>query len=111
MWYLIVSIPDLCTITYFYSHCNIYHRRLIWEKNVRLIQKHNLEADRGEHTYTLGMNAYGDMVGQNSEYDQETPQSQIADKPVAPQGRSIQQSQDTRKINYAKLLALSSPSR
>ena len=94
-----------------YSHCNIYYRRLIWEKNVRLIQKHNLEADRGEHTYTLGMNAYGDMVGQNSEYDKETPQSQIADKPVAPQGRSIQQSQDTRKINYAKLLALSSPSR
>ena len=37
-------------------------RRLIWEDNVRHIQKHNLEADRGEHTYTLGMNEYGDLV-------------------------------------------------
>ena len=34
---------------------------------------------------------------QNSEYDQEIPQSQIADKPVAPRGRVTQQSQDTRK--------------
>ena len=36
---------------------------MIWEKNVRLIQKHNLEADRGVHTYTLGINKYADMVG------------------------------------------------
>lgn len=37
-------------------------RRQIWESNVQYIQKHNLEADRGLHTYTLGMNEYGDMV-------------------------------------------------
>ena len=30
---------------------------------MRLIQKHNLEADRGVHTYTLGINKYADMVG------------------------------------------------
>lgn len=37
-------------------------RRLIWEKHVHIIQKHNLEADRGVHTYTLGMNEYGDLT-------------------------------------------------
>ena len=34
-----------------------------------------------------------------SEYDQEIPQSQTADNPVAPQGRAAQPSQDTRKTN------------
>ena len=33
----------------------------------------------------------------NSEYDQEIPQSQTADKPVAPRGRATQQSPDTRQ--------------
>jgi len=37
-------------------------RRLIFESNVRFIQKHNLEFDRGMHTYTVGMNEYGDMT-------------------------------------------------
>jgi len=40
------------------------HRRLIWEYNVDYIQKHNLEADRGVHTYWLGMNEYGDMTSE-----------------------------------------------
>ncbi|XP_069102619.1 procathepsin L-like [Argopecten irradians] len=39
-------------------------RRQIWESNVRLIQKHNLEFDRGVNTYTLGMNEYGDMTNE-----------------------------------------------
>ena len=34
-----------------------------------------------------------------SEYDQEIPQSQTADNPVAQQGRAAQLSQDTRKTN------------
>ena len=34
-----------------------------------------------------------------SEYDQEIPQSQTADSPVAPQGRAAQPSRDTRKKN------------
>ena len=46
-----------------------------------------------------------------SGYDQEIPQSQTADKPMAPRGRDTQQSQDTRKTNLAKQPALSSPSR
>ena len=46
-----------------------------------------------------------------SEYDQEIPQSQTADNPVAPRGRAAQPSRDTRKTNQAKQAALSSPSR
>ena len=34
-----------------------------------------------------------------SEYDQEIPQSQTSDNPVAPRGRAAQPSQDTRKTN------------
>jgi len=37
-------------------------RRAIWEDNVEIIRKHNIEADLGLHTYTLGMNKYGDMT-------------------------------------------------
>ena len=33
------------------------------------------------------------------EYDQEIPQSQTADNPVAPRGRAAQPSRDTRKTN------------
>jgi hypothetical protein len=33
-----------------------------WENNLKIIAQHNKEADAGEHTFTLGMNAYGDMV-------------------------------------------------
>ena len=34
-----------------------------------------------------------------SEYDQEIPQSQTADNPMAPRGRAAQLSRDTRKTN------------
>ena len=46
-----------------------------------------------------------------SEYDQEIPQSQTADNPVASPRRAAQPSRDTRKTNQAKQSALSSPSR
>ena len=46
-----------------------------------------------------------------SEYDQEIPQSQTADNPVAPQGRATKPPRDTRKTNQAKQSALSSSSR
>ena len=46
-----------------------------------------------------------------SEYDKEIPQSQTADRPMAPRGRATQQSRDTRKTNQAKQPALSFPSR
>ena len=34
-----------------------------------------------------------------SEYDQEIPQSQIADNPTAPRGRAAKPPRDTRKTN------------
>ena len=34
-----------------------------------------------------------------NEYDQEIPQSQTADNPMAPRGRAAQPSQDTRETN------------
>ncbi|XP_048242137.1 procathepsin L-like [Haliotis rufescens] len=37
-------------------------RRMIWENNVKYIQTHNLEADRGLHTYRLGVNEYADLT-------------------------------------------------
>ena len=35
-----------------------------------------------------------------SEYDHELPQSQTADKPIAPRGRATQQSRDTISLPY-----------
>ena len=60
---------------------------------------------------TLVYVSFCEMAKIVCEYDQEIPQSQTADNPVAPRGRAAQPSQDTMKTNYAKQLALSSPSR
>jgi len=37
-------------------------RRSTWETNAKLIAKHNLEYDLGNHTYRLGLNAFADMT-------------------------------------------------
>ncbi|XP_046346102.2 procathepsin L-like [Haliotis rufescens] len=44
-----------------YSHNEEVDRRAIWENNVGVIQRHNLEADLGQHNYRLGQNKYADM--------------------------------------------------
>lgn len=37
-------------------------RRIIWEKNLKYINTHNLEFSLGRHTFELAMNHLGDMV-------------------------------------------------
>ncbi|XP_064607132.1 cathepsin L2-like isoform X1 [Liolophura sinensis] len=37
-------------------------RRLVWEANVRYIEKHNHEASQGLHTFVLGQNKFADMT-------------------------------------------------
>ncbi|NXW93297.1 CATS protein, partial [Alopecoenas beccarii] len=37
-------------------------RRLIWEKNLEYINRHNLEHALGVHSFQLAMNHLGDMV-------------------------------------------------
>ena len=41
-----------------------------------------------------------------SEHDQEIPQSQTADKPMAPRRKATQQSRDTRKTKQSNQLSL-----
>ncbi|XP_070567463.1 cathepsin L-like [Ptychodera flava] len=44
-----------------YSSAEESVRQLIWEKNMQKIETHNFEYEMGMHTYTLGMNKYGDL--------------------------------------------------
>uniref|UniRef100_A0A8C5SHM9 Cathepsin L1-like n=1 Tax=Laticauda laticaudata TaxID=8630 RepID=A0A8C5SHM9_LATLA len=41
-----------------------FFRRAVWEENLQMIQDHNSQADRGKHTYKLGMNHFGDLTNE-----------------------------------------------
>jgi len=36
-------------------------RQVIWHENLAFVTKHNMEADQGMHSYTVGMNKFADM--------------------------------------------------
>ncbi|CAF1620603.1 unnamed protein product [Adineta steineri] len=48
----------------YFSNEEEANRRQIWEENVAVIHKHNLEVDLGLHSYTLAMNQFGDMTNE-----------------------------------------------
>lgn len=45
-----------------YSSKEELFRRSIWERNLAVIERHNIEASRGLHTYTMGENQFTDMT-------------------------------------------------
>ncbi|XP_072449896.1 cathepsin L2-like [Chiloscyllium punctatum] len=38
------------------------YRRALWEDNVRYIERHNMEYAMGKHTFTVGLNQFGDLT-------------------------------------------------
>lgn len=38
-------------------------RRQVWEKNLKYIEQHNSESEKGIHSFAVSMNKYGDMTG------------------------------------------------
>ncbi|XP_007899284.2 procathepsin L [Callorhinchus milii] len=44
------------------------YKRMIWEENMRFIQKHNQEHSMGKHTFTVEINQFGDLT--TEEYNQ-----------------------------------------
>jgi len=64
--------PELTDLwqSYKTSHGKVYSdymellRREIWESNLAYIQRHNLEADRGLHSFWMGENQFTDMTNQ-----------------------------------------------
>jgi len=47
-----------------YSDKTEFIRREIWESNLRYIQMHNIQADRGVHTFWMGENAFTDLTNE-----------------------------------------------
>uniref|UniRef100_A0A671VF34 Cathepsin S, ortholog2, tandem duplicate 1 n=1 Tax=Sparus aurata TaxID=8175 RepID=A0A671VF34_SPAAU len=80
-------------------------RRELWEENLMLITKHNLEASMGLHTYELGMNHMGDLTPEEflQSYATFTPPTDIHRAPSPFNGTSsppVPNTIDWRKKGY-----------
>ena len=83
-------------LTRHYSHKRILHDCTLHQQTLENFQSVKYigititeNFDWGQHISDISSNIV-------SEYDQEIPQSQTADNPVAPRGRAAQPSRDTR---------------
>ncbi|XP_078280219.1 digestive cysteine proteinase 2-like [Rhinoraja longicauda] len=47
-----------------YAECEETNRRLIWESAMSYIEQHNQEYAMGKHTFTVGMNQFGDLTNE-----------------------------------------------
>ncbi|XP_035945368.2 procathepsin L-like [Halichoerus grypus] len=39
-------------------------RRVVWERNMKMIERHNQEYSQGKHSFTMAMNAFGDLTNE-----------------------------------------------
>ena len=77
------------------------HRFILNQLFPNMIMLHIKFSKQYASKYFVLIHTLGPWLGSKivSEYDQEIPQSQTADNPVAPRGRAAQPSRDTRKSN------------
>ncbi|XP_071489902.1 cathepsin L-like peptidase [Diadema antillarum] len=79
-------------------------KRLTWQRNLEMIVKHNLEHQRGLHTYRLGMNEFGDMTHEEfvSFFNglKMTDKSERGSTFLAPANLVLPKSVDWRKEGY-----------
>ena len=101
-WVLSLIGTDVQRLTWVFTDNKMSFNR-IWSK---ICTKHmtsrNVDLNQPSHVDAALFKQFGsrsDLTKIVSEYDQEIPQSQTADKPMAPRGRATQQSRDTRKTN------------
>jgi cathepsin L len=78
-------------------------RRATWEKNLAYIKQHNLEADRGVHTFWLGVNQFADMT--NDEFVRvmngyKMPKARNGSTFLAPSNLQLPDEVDWRKEGY-----------
>ncbi|XP_044517347.1 procathepsin L-like [Gracilinanus agilis] len=81
-------------------------RRATWEKNLKMIEMHNLEYSAGKHSFQMGMNKFGDMTaeefkqvmnGYNSNRSQRRTKGSLYHEPLFAQAPK---SVDWRKKGY-----------
>ncbi|XP_006163855.1 cathepsin L1 isoform X2 [Tupaia chinensis] len=78
-------------------------RRAVWEKNLKMIEQHNLEYSQGKHTFTMGMNAFGDMTNEDFRQMMTGFQNQKYNKGEVfqpPQPLEVPESVDWREKGY-----------